>query len=607
MRRARSARDDTTCTMQAACGVRRTRWHMVSPNGVADGVVDGVVVRNPRFVVLGIVVVLVGGLGLFAVRAAPSLGMNILAKDPVPRAARTFVAGNASPIGTNLGGISDYSTEVAFVDVFKMSRPWISTHEGVWADDKPLDVDARGWIKSLAPGQWARTLMLWEGVPAPAGAYTVLWEGQGKMALDAPVLSSSTDGAVKSTVIQIDPMKSGILLTITETSPSDPIRNIKVIGPPVCADEPTRVCGAGLPACATGACIDFVALGDARPVFHPAFVAQTKPFGVLRFMDWWDTNNSKVITWSDRPLPEDARYTSRGVPVETSVALSELVGADPWITIPDQADDAYVRALATYMRDHVAKDRRIYVELSNEVWNGMFPQARRATERGKKLGMRGNEYEQGLRAYARRVVEVMKIFEEAFSAQGAQRIVRVMGSQNTSVYASQVVLAEEDAYLHIDALAIAPYIGGPFGAPDQTKKTAARSVDDLLDEMLATQVQQVRRWVEDQKKVANKFGVDLIAYEGGQHLQAIGPMQDDAAINERFDAMNRSPRMGAVYDAYLRAWKEGGGTLFVHFTDTSEYNKWGRWGAREYVGQPRAQAPKADALLRFIEQTPRWW
>jgi hypothetical protein len=31
-----------------------------------------------------------------------------------------------SPLGTNLNGIADWSTELAFVDGFKMSRAWIS-------------------------------------------------------------------------------------------------------------------------------------------------------------------------------------------------------------------------------------------------------------------------------------------------------------------------------------------------------------------------------------------------------------------------------------------------------------------------------------------------
>ena len=60
------------------------------------------------------------------------------------------------------------------------------------------------------------------------------------------------------------------------------------------------------------------------------------------------------------------------------------------------------------------------------------------------------------------------------------------------------------------------------------------------------------------------------------------------------------------YVATLRA-PQAGGELFVHFNDSSTFSKWGRWGTLEYVSQPRANAPKFDAVQTFIEQTPVWW
>jgi len=31
------------------------------------------------------------------------------------------------------------------------------------------------------------------------------------------------------------------------------------------------------------------------------------------------------------------------------------------------------------------------------------------------------------------------------------------------------------------------------------------------------------------------------------------------------------------------------------------YIKYGRWGSMEYLGQPRTQAPKYDALQKYVE------
>jgi len=102
-------------------------------------------------------------------------------------------------------------------------------------------------------------------------------------------------------------------------------------------------------------------------------------------------------------------------------------------------------------------------------------------------------------------------------------------------------------------------------------------------------------------------GVPLIAYEGGQHLTGLGGVENNAAINALFDSANRDPRMGALYKTYLDAWKVSGAKLFVHWQNCGGYSKWGRWGALEYLEQPRASSPKFNALQTFIEQNPASW
>jgi hypothetical protein len=46
-----------------------------------------------------------------------------------------------------------------------------------------------------------------------------------------------------------------------------------------------------------------------------------------------------------------------------------------WLFVP-AADDAYVRKLASFLRDGLRPDLRVYVKHSNEVWNQAFPQVR---------------------------------------------------------------------------------------------------------------------------------------------------------------------------------------------------------------------------------------
>jgi hypothetical protein len=69
-----------------------------------------------------------------------------------------------SRLGMNLSGPADWSTEYAFVDVFRLSRKWISQRKGApWGKGPELERDDNGWVKRLDPDCWADTPMLTEG------------------------------------------------------------------------------------------------------------------------------------------------------------------------------------------------------------------------------------------------------------------------------------------------------------------------------------------------------------------------------------------------------------------------------------------------------------
>jgi hypothetical protein len=115
------------------------------------------------------------------------------------------------------------------------------------------------------------------------------------------------------------------------------------------------------------------------------------------------------------------------------------------------------------------------------------------------------------------------------------------------------------------------------------------------------------QWIRNQAEVASEYGVDLIAYEGGQHLAARPGVWDNSAINQLFDYANRDKRMGRHYHSLLAAWRNCGGRLFVHFNNCRRYDKFGRVGALEYLEQRRSDAPKFDAIQTFITENPIWW
>jgi hypothetical protein len=506
-------------------------------------------------------------------------------------------------VGTNLDALADWTQDWVSVDAFKLSRAWISGNKDAFDDQKPVATNAQGWVTALSPGQVARTLMFWDGVKYPSGDYVVLWEGQGTLTF-WPQSQVVTSGPGR-TVLRVDSSKSGIGLVIEAVDAKDPIRNIRVLMPGgACEKNSRRFCDERTPCDAGDRCVPFEQSYRTQ-IFHPRFLERIGHYGVLRFMDWMGTNNAELQHWDQRPKPDDARWTS-GAPVEVMVELANRMQQDPWFTLPHTADDAFITKFATYVRDHLAPERKVYVEHSNEVWNGQFAQAEYAMKRGQATKLGPSPFEAQLKYHARRSAQIAKIWEKVFAGR-KDRLVRVLGAQAANPWTSEVMLGFEDVKKHTDALAIAPYFGGYFGTPEHEARVAAMSLDQLFVELREKAVPEALGWVAQQARVAQANGLELIAYEGGQHLTGVGPPLNNAAINGLFDKANRDPRMGELYATYLEGWRKNGGQLFVHFTDCSAPSQWGRWGALEWLEQARAQAPKFDAISRFIEQNPVWW
>lgn len=527
-----------------------------------------------------------GAYGVCLLLAAPSL-----AAAAEPKIKSVGSEHNAtSPIGTNLTGIVDWSAEWTFTDPFKQSRDWVSSSGTTWDDGRKLDLDEHGWVKSLLPGQLARTVMYWADGEKhyPAGKYVVLYDGEGKLTSFPQRIVSSEPGKLTLAVV---PANGGISLTLEATNPENYIRNIRILAPDgACKDT------------ADAACEPAGEADQKKSRFLPAFLDSIKSYRALRFMDWIGTNNSTVATFDQRPKVTDAHYTVKGVPMEIMVELSNTLKADPWFTIPHLADDDYVTKFAEYVRDHLEPNRLVYIEYSNEVWNSIFDQAHYALQQGRKLGLSGNDFEAQLRYYSHRSVEIFRIWEKVLG--GTSRLVRVMASQAANSWVSEVVLGFDDAYRVTDAVAIAPYFGGYAGDPSEEARIEKMTPEALIAELRERGLSEVRDWLSKQKQVADHFKVDLIAYEGGQHLVGVGNVVNNERMTDLFASVNRHPAMKDLYLAYLDDWKKAGGGLFMQFVNTSGYSKWGSWGAYEYMGQPLTEAPKADALQTFINANP---
>ena len=477
----------------------------------------------------------------------------------------------------NLSGPSDWNTELPFVDVFRLSRRWISQKKGVpWGKGPELALDAHGWVTRLESDCWAESMLCTiDGGHYPAGDYTLLYEGEGK--LDAGNAASVSARASGRMTLRVNPQRGGFSLKLVETNPLNPVRNIRLIMP---GFEPTW----------------------REQPFHPVFLKRWAGLRCLRFMDWMETNGSKQRVWSDRPTPEDATFTHKGVALEWMIDLSNRLQSTPWFCLPHLSDDDYVRQFAQLVKQRLDPALKIYVEYSNEVWNGQFEQSRWAGEQGIKLGFAQKSWEGAWRFTAHRSVQIFKIWEDVF--RGTERLVRVLPSQAANPYVSERVVEFQEAWKHADALAIAPYVTCNVGKEGKKVSEAIVekwSVDDALDYLANTALPESIKWIQGSKKVADKYGLKLVAYEGGQHMVGVGGVENNATITKLLQAANAVPRMADVYRKYFEAWAREGGDLFCYFASVSQWSKWGSWGILQHYDSPEASSPKFQATMRWAK------
>jgi hypothetical protein len=493
---------------------------------------------------------------------------------PAPGPADASSAPTPPPLGLNLAGVVDYSTDFVFIDAFKAARAWISQAKGKpWGQGGPLDLDARGNVRSLAEDQYAETVV-YTGFEKhfPAGTFTCLYDGDGVLDFAFGDGRVTNRGPGRLTV-EIKPKEGSVFCRITKTDPNNPIRNIRLLHP--------------------GAEASY----QKKP-FHPDFLRRWQGFRVFRFMDWQETNNSKLVQWADRPTPDLHSQALKGVALEYMIALCNTQNVEPWFCLPHLASDDFVRQFARMVKKQLKPALKVHVEYSNECWNGQFEQARYCALQGKKLRLSANDYEAQIRFYSQRSVEVFKLWEAEFG--GPERLVRVLAMQSANPWTGTTALDWKDASRHTDAVAIAPYFGNRWGDPKTADQTAVMTADALIlalrDDVAAT-----RKQIAVYAAEARKRKVQLMAYEGGQHLAGFQGAENNEKLTRLFHEANRHPGMKDLYRQNLKDWQTEGGALFCVFSSAGTYSKWGSWGLLEYPGQDVQTAPKYQAVREYLE------
>lgn len=357
--------------------------------------------------------------------------------------------------------------------------------------------------------------------------------------------------------------------------------------------------------------------------WNPQFLKEITIYRSLRFMDWDNTNNSSREKWGERPVKNQPQQNP--VSYEWMVDLCNRNNSDMWVTIPhrtithtlgDQpcdyalrlcilvktgvdmrsvdlkplADKLHALTAADFMAaggvktcEPLRSDRKLYIEYSNETWNGQFKQSHYCCDEGEALQLDAkNKWSAGFRYHAWAAIRLFRAAELVFGAD-SPRLEKVLATQSgNSWIAGQHVQVMNDAKcnpwkIKASAIAIAPYFG---------HKVQGDAPDAM--EQLRREIKSSAEQAEKHRKIADSAGLKLIAYEGGQH------------VIKKAKVINRDPAMFTLYQEYLRAMSLYF-VVFSHYAHVGQAGDNGAWGCIEHTGDQLAEAHKYRALTEWAK------
>jgi hypothetical protein len=536
-------------------------------------------------------------------------------------------------IGNAVSPVNYWMTAWMLADVMKMagfeneigdvSAPnmWAPVVDGEWSFDLngSVQTDAQGWPLTMELDNGVRAdrlvtiVMGGAEVPDafPEGNYELLYEGSGEILVEGGMeLVEEEPGRM---VYSYDG-GSTVHLYILETDPEDHLRNFRMYRPDT---EPGQT-------------------------FVPSYIEYLKPYSVIRPLHFFgdQLTYGPRVAWEGRKPYEYSHWGGAlGAPYELGFELANESNSDLWLNIPIAADDGFVAQLARLALEMLDSNRKVYIELGNELWNFTFPYALGRDYALEQARLRWPDVEGTVQPYTdgdevyesmmihswegARTVEVSRIFKEEWGSE-ADRVIAVatgqIGGSFPFYYPSRLLL-ECPVYVgeeggepcgdQVDAFGVAPYVGEYEGEVEFDRSSPEAFFSEAISYVRGegpwgpdSEEMGIRYLIRSDKALADEFGLPLISYEGGQHF-----------VGDRYsrDVVNVHPLMRELYDALFEVWREEGGGLFVHLGGViprgrnepgtePTYFQSENFGIKELQTQTRAEAPKWDAVLTEMEE-----
>lgn len=506
-------------------------------------------------------------------------------------------------IGMGLAGPSYWSQETPFKNLILQASSNFITYDpaggGAWDTQvgSELSYTAEGYPTEIPQttsiGKQNVRLVITADGYAPLGQYVFLYDGQGQISFYGALSEvNTTSGRVR-----VDVVNTGNgWLHIENSDANDPLRNFRLV--PLIYE------------------FDY----ETAP-FTPEFLEKTGQFYTLRFMDWFHTNNwdsewaeddgspaairfLEEKEWADRASKDYySQAGGKGIAYEYAIELSNTLDRHPWICVPHNASDDYMRQMARLFRDSLDDGLQIYLEYSNELWNGIFHQFH-FIQRQIATRWPGLNHSQ---AGATRAADLFRIWREEFGADSL-RIVRVCGTQTANPW-----IGEQAMGIHgpdgFDALGITWYFGisNPWGASDPQLRFRDRlealggsaTPQDVIDLAREDFYHYYDHYRENAAAVG-LYNKPLISYEGGSHIIHSDNIQNDTLLQTMFDAEN-SQAMYDLYDEVIDSMRTLNMTILMPFVLTGGQSIWGDWGHLRTIFDTAPYHPKYQVLLDNLD------
>ena len=361
-------------------------------------------------------------------------------------------------------------------------------------------------------------------------------------------------------------------------------------------------------------------------------------FSIIRFMVWLRINSNFEANWTDTtPLSWPIYYLPRHNPWPTIPYIVNQINktVDIWINIPFNASDDYILHLARLIFNELNPKSNIYIEFSNEVWNGIFAQSKWNFAAANDSVLNDGDpyhfnydnctdpYFWGYRRTAYQIKRVADLFKTVFGDENVgpwKRVRPILAGQRiyltiikTGLDYLNAIYGPPSKILH--GVAIASYFDlGIYNTwANLTTDQVIEGLNSTLQLLLPEEGWHHRAALGMHATYAAWYKIPVYGYEGGPATASGCP---NCSLEAKTNA-TRDPRMTDLCITHLNGWyRFGFQTMNWFVAGANPVSRFGSWGLLEDMRQetlvdtttmfnatsPVAQLPRPSPKLKAMDQ-----